>query len=653
MWSDEQWGSLLERWERALQARESRPLGSGEEEPTPFRRPGANVADVEALERRIGRRLPPSYRSFLLVTDGFRAAGWGAARPFESADYDGLLPATAVTTLAWADPVTVMSWAVPGASFGGDLFEPEDAIAFLSLDEETRYEHPPLGHLIHAIAASGPQQHGNVVLDPLVVDAAGEWEAWRWDADGCTRFASFGDLVEQLVDEAEREAASVAPTAPAAVRSEAEEAVARLESADDVDVTAIEQQLRERCLDGPASERMPWIVALGNAPGPRATALTIALLREHPDDAPLVGNLVQTSGGWFGTEAAVGPVRSALRSAQGRSLTDIVHRWPEPIEQEYAATGDSSLLDRLLFAGRPGSLIAAVEALARPDLNPDVRASLSYTLSHATARHPDLVAPEELSALGDTPGVSRFHLVQALIPLSHEAAVAMLERALTEGTNADKALGTIDYAFWALASGHLADAVPALAAYLGNDPAAQHAPLVLRTLACLDHPQTVPAVAAALDGPHREHALLALEQVAVSAEMVCAERGRAALAEAASSQQAASDVLRSLARARHPAAVEHLLARLTSERRTAIEGMADVESPGAVAALHEAALDPDDETAAIAIHGLLRARSAGIEVLAEPLATAIDGFGVREHPAALDLATRWLTSTTPGSPTGW
>lgn len=613
MWSAERWGLLLERWERALQVAESHPLGSGEEEPTPFRRAGAKVAEVEALERRIGRPLPPSYRSFLLLTDGFRAAGWGAARPFESADYDGLLPATGVTTLAWADPVTVMSWTVPDASFGGGLFEPEDVVAFLGLDEEARYEHPPPGHLIHAIAASGPQQHGNVVLDPLVVDAAGEWEAWRWDADGCTRFASFGDLVEHLVDEAEQEAAGLAHTAPTSVRSEAEEAVARLESAGDGDVTAIEQLLRSRCLNGPASERMAWIMALGRAPGPRASALTIALLREHPDDAPLIGNLAQTSGGWFGTEAAVGPVRAALRSAQGRSLADIVHRWPEPIEQEYAATGDSSLLDRLLFAGRPGSLIAAVEALARPDLNPDVRASLSYTLSHAVAGHPDLVAAEEISALGDTPGVSRFHLVQALIPLSQGAAVAMLERALTDGTNADKALGTIDYAFWALASAHLVDAVPALAAYVGNDPSAQHAPLVLRTLACLDHPQTVPTLTAALDGPHREHALLALEQVAVSAEMVCAERGWAALAEAASSQQ----------------------------------------SPEAVATLHGAASDPDDETAAIAIHGLLRARAAGIDVLAEPLATALDAFSDREHPAARDLATRWLASTTPGSPTDW
>lgn len=652
MWGAGRWESLLERWERALQVAESQPPGSGEGEPTPFRRAGAGEADVEALERRLGRRLPPSYRSFLSVTDGFRAAGWGAAEPFESDRYDGLLPAAAVTTLAWADPVTVLSWAVPDASSGRSLFEPEDVIAFLSLDEETRYEHPPLGHLIHAIAASGPQQHGNVVLDPLVVDAAGEWEAWRWDGDGCTRFASFGDLAEQLVVEAEQETARLASAGSTAVRSEAEEAVARLESTDDGDVTAIEQQVRARCLDGPASERRPWIVGLGNAPGPRASVLTIALLREHPDDVPLVGNLAQTSGGWFGTDAAVEAVRAALRNAGGGSLANIVHRWPEPIEQEYAATGDPRLLDRLLFAGRPGSLVAALEALARPDLDPGGRASLSYTLSHATAGHPDVVASEAISSLGDTPGVSRFHLVQALIPISPEAAVAMLERALTEGADADNALGTVDYTFGALASGHLTGAAPVLAAHLADDPATEDAPLLLRTLACLDHPQTVPTLRAALDGPHRDHALLALEQVAVSAEMVHAERGRVALAEAASGPAPAPDVLGSLARARHPAAVGHLLALLTRDERTAIEGLADVESPDAIAPLHQAALDRDDETAAIAIHGLLRARAAGIDVPAEPLATAIGAFGDRGHPAARDLAARWLASTTPGSPTG-
>lgn len=51
--------------------------------------------------------------------------------------------------------------------------------------------------------------------------------------------------------------------------------------------------------------------------------------------------------------------------------------------------------------------------------------------------------------------MSRFHLVQALIPISDDTAVAMLERALTEGANADEAVGTVDYTYWALASAHL------------------------------------------------------------------------------------------------------------------------------------------------------------------------------------------------------
>jgi hypothetical protein len=642
MWSDERWGPLLGRWERALQVEESRTRRPGDE-PTPFRRAGADVAAIEALEHRIGRRLPPSYRTFLLATDGFRADGWGAAQPFDSAHYNGLLPASRVMTLAWADPVTVLSHAVPDTPFGPGPFEPEDVVAFLSLAEETRYELPPVGHLLHAIAVSGPQQHGNIVLDPLIVDAADEWEAWRWDADGCTRFASFGSLVQYVVAEAEQ-AADAGQPAPSGVQPDAQEALTRLESTADEDPVLVED-LRRRCLDGPASERAPWIRELGAALGARAAALTISLLREHPDDVPLVGNLAQTSGAWFGSADAREPVVAALQGAHGDALaSSIVHRWPEPIEQVYAATGDPDLLRHLLFARRPGSLIAAVEALARPDLDPEVCRWLSYTLSHAAADHPDVLAVDTIAALADRPGVSRFHLVQALISISPDAVVSMLERALTEGSNADGALGTVDYTFWALASQHLAAAAPALVRYLDAGTVAEHAPLTLRTLACLDHPETVPTLVSALNGGLRDHALLALEQVAVSAEMGCAEDARVALADEVSDHEAEPDVLRALARTRHPSAVDPLARLRAREKRAAIEGLADVESAAAVGALDEASRDSDEAIAAIAIHGLLRARAAGVELRAESLTSAIDALGRRHHPSAPALAARWLAS---------
>ena len=35
------------------------------------RRPGAAEAEIQATERRLGVRLPPSYRAFLLVSNGF------------------------------------------------------------------------------------------------------------------------------------------------------------------------------------------------------------------------------------------------------------------------------------------------------------------------------------------------------------------------------------------------------------------------------------------------------------------------------------------------------------------------------------------------------------------------------------------------------
>lgn len=55
---------IIELWDAAVRA--TRPGDT-------VLRPGATVADVEALEARLGTRLPPSYRAFLLHSDGVAA----------------------------------------------------------------------------------------------------------------------------------------------------------------------------------------------------------------------------------------------------------------------------------------------------------------------------------------------------------------------------------------------------------------------------------------------------------------------------------------------------------------------------------------------------------------------------------------------------
>ncbi|MBQ0825983.1 SMI1/KNR4 family protein [Streptomyces tagetis] len=67
------WGSFLLRWSEewvdSLAEGEERPKGRW------LGFPGASEGRIVAMEERLGRRMPPSYREFLKVTDGWREAG--------------------------------------------------------------------------------------------------------------------------------------------------------------------------------------------------------------------------------------------------------------------------------------------------------------------------------------------------------------------------------------------------------------------------------------------------------------------------------------------------------------------------------------------------------------------------------------------------
>ena len=105
------WTELLTRWSRELlasglaadfasllpaQAQQTRWLGYA----------GAAEAAIAAAEARLGTRLPPSYRAFLAVSDG-----WTLLTPLGG----GLLPTSAIGWLRDLDPATVAIW---GADHG-------------------------------------------------------------------------------------------------------------------------------------------------------------------------------------------------------------------------------------------------------------------------------------------------------------------------------------------------------------------------------------------------------------------------------------------------------------------------------------------------------------------------------------------------------
>ncbi|WP_168211268.1 SMI1/KNR4 family protein [Actinosynnema sp. ALI-1.44] len=133
----------------------------------------ADEAAVVAAEDRLGVRLPPSYREFLLTTDGWRNAGMFVWRLRDTSN------------LGWLRDIEPF-WAGDWEGLEGEP-EPDDDNKF------TR------GLMISLEADAGV-----LFLDPGDVDEAGEWAAYSlftWRAEAPSRFASFTALMQDLYAE--------------------------------------------------------------------------------------------------------------------------------------------------------------------------------------------------------------------------------------------------------------------------------------------------------------------------------------------------------------------------------------------------------------------------------------------------------------------
>lgn len=162
--------AFLSTWAQTVQQRTSEPMP----ELWPLNRP-ATVQQVDALEERLGVTLPPSYREFLLFSNGTSELD-----PDEYLPIPHLSPCDRVGWLPDVDPFLL------------------ELIAELREDDEQDDEHES-----HEPAAStawgepdsmpcdtclpktlvigqGPDSR-LVLLDPTMVDEAGEWECWEYD----------------------------------------------------------------------------------------------------------------------------------------------------------------------------------------------------------------------------------------------------------------------------------------------------------------------------------------------------------------------------------------------------------------------------------------------------------------------------------------
>ncbi len=114
--STDGWQSFLDRWsqEWADAQDPNTPAGGAREGDEKARRAGwlgfppASEERIQALEERLGHRLPPSYRTFLTVSDGWRHAGASCGCSPVPITHATLAPPWACCSRAWlVEPVAV------------------------------------------------------------------------------------------------------------------------------------------------------------------------------------------------------------------------------------------------------------------------------------------------------------------------------------------------------------------------------------------------------------------------------------------------------------------------------------------------------------------------------------------------------------------
>ncbi|MFF4578592.1 SMI1/KNR4 family protein [Streptomyces sp. NPDC001389] len=179
-----EWEPFLRTWsderDAARRAEEPSepPLGRLGFEPAPPER-------IAALEARLGAPLPPSYRAFLEVSDGWRWAG----------EFVELLaPAAGVglvreLTAALHEELTMWEREDLDADLDAEDEDEEEE------EDEEEYESARWNRSVQ-ISLAGDQTW--LLLDPGDVDGDGEWAAYRyssWSGYGPKRYDSFAALM--------------------------------------------------------------------------------------------------------------------------------------------------------------------------------------------------------------------------------------------------------------------------------------------------------------------------------------------------------------------------------------------------------------------------------------------------------------------------
>lgn len=202
-WPADELEGLLLQWGAACLARLGaleRPVAAAARTGS-LLRPPATESAVAAAERRLGVHFPPSYRQFLLLSDGaygdtMGALTAGGSLADDSDDAWGFLPVAEVRPYVEVDPHAVEIWLelqdeIEAANGGVDLTPVFEG-------DEVR-DHRPMQD---ALAIARGFDANCSLLVPVGGPGPGEeWEVWEHHKEGTTRWSSFRAYLHDTVEE--------------------------------------------------------------------------------------------------------------------------------------------------------------------------------------------------------------------------------------------------------------------------------------------------------------------------------------------------------------------------------------------------------------------------------------------------------------------
>jgi SMI1 / KNR4 family (SUKH-1) len=202
------WESFLRQWSRELLV----AMGEGHDAMSPeiwasgwLGYPQATETQITHAETRLGRALPPSYREFLKVTNGWRQTTPFIHRLWSTEEISWFTTRHADWIASFTEKYARQNYrsnathraATNGSSASSEILEVTDNSYFVYGDQQDCMNFR-VEYLQTALEISEKGDSSIYLLNPQVINAHGEWEAWFFGdwLPGADRYRSFQEMMQ-------------------------------------------------------------------------------------------------------------------------------------------------------------------------------------------------------------------------------------------------------------------------------------------------------------------------------------------------------------------------------------------------------------------------------------------------------------------------